>query len=188
MDNNAFRGVYSDRDVVRFYTFNNIIKEYNFHKIFEQMTIDIDESLFDKMWKSVMLSLPVTFICFGRRLDKDFKILSDIREVVALLRLFGYLKSNMKIYIDPMTCELSFKKTGNAILLKNVYDTYKMVGEQENIKSDENLTNEDKQTMCTNLDCVNSKMQSFNVCMHCLLIDDEKKDALINELSKIYKL
>ncbi len=188
MDNRAFRGIYTDRDVVRFYTFNDILKEHSFHKVFEQMTIDIDESLVDRMWKSVMLCLPVTFICIGRRLDKEFRILSDIREVVALLRLFGYLKSNMKIYIDPMTCEIGFKKTGDVILLKNVYDTYKLIDEQDYIKSSEDISDEDKRTICTNLDYVNSRMQSFNVCMHCLLTSDEKKEALIKELSKLYRI
>lgn len=145
----------------------------------------VDISVLQKCWTSILYGLPINIVTVGYSNDRNVEILSDYKEIFALMQIYGISKK-VRLFIDPFSCELALEPGPGYYPLEDIYDTFRLVELQKTMEGW--LVSDDKKKEAyDNTNVVNSRMQQFyitirNVCTY----DDVLKDSVINSLKAFY--
>lgn len=186
MDMN-FKNVSTFVDGFRGYELIKWLKEKGWDVRISKMYDGISLSVMQKCWTSILYQLPITIVMNHDKNHKDVEIIDNFREIDSLMRIYG-ARSGAELYFDPRSCDLYLTPDdGRYIPLKDIYNTFKMSQIQDEIKSREDISEEDKTLLIDNMNVVNSRMQQFYVTIRVIETSDGKSESVVRSLKKFYK-
>ena len=182
----TFKNVNHNNEVIYGYELKDVLAVSGWDQKISGMFERLDLAVLQKCWTSILFSLPITIVMIGDKSNKNKVILDNFREIDALMTIYRFNPRGEKLYLDPMSCELSLEKSENFIALENVYDTFKLI---ELIKDICKLNLDDKETeaIIDNLKHINKKLQTLNILFHELLDSSSDKTRLASFLNQFYK-
>lgn len=181
-----FKNVSHINETIYGYELKDVLQGSDSDKKIASMWTILDLAVLEKCWTSILYDLPITIVMIGDKSDKDKVILDNLREVDALMAIYGFHPRDEKLYLDPMSCELALEQGENFVALPDVCDTFKMLQTIEKINV-WNISEDVKEKMIDNIKNINKKLQRAEILFHELMVGSYERSRLASVLEQFYK-
>ena len=181
-----FKNVSHINETIYGYELKDVLQGSDSDKKIASMFEHMDLAVLEKCWTSILYDLPITIVMIGDKSDKNKVILDNLREVDALMAIYGFHSRQEKLYLDPISCELALEKGDGFIALPDVCDTFKMLNVIGDLMASD-LEQDVKEKMIDNIKNVNKKLQRAEILFHELMVGSYERSRLASVLEQFYK-